>query len=79
MRKNLDPGALQLSMATYSSSVSGEQPRAWLTVLPSESVVCGGFLTGPARISSLAKDVVLQCPKKLTPCKGPWKLHPVLP
>lgn len=43
MRKNLCPGALQHSMATYSSSVSGEQLLAWLMILLLESAVSGGL------------------------------------
>lgn len=43
MRKNLCPRALQRSMAIYSSSVSGEQPLARLTILLLESAVSGGL------------------------------------
>lgn len=67
MRKNLCPGALRRSMATYSSSVSvGEQPLAWLTSLLLEWLCVVDFLSGAVRMSpaNQGHDIMEPCVRK---------------
>lgn len=81
MRKNLCPGAPQCSQATYSSSVSGEQPLAQLTILLLESALCGGLLKWvckneplepqASRCGSLSKKAYCSKAQLCLPCKGP--------